>query len=1055
MSVAAEPTLAHIQESVLLLESLTIAIQESPTRTCAEGKLLELICDVTGWAVGEYWSLTADRSRLALLHSSSRDPGRCRSQASDDAAPLALCDLDHGIAAQIFQARSSRWGATPPAQEDPWHARLADADGLKQWLGVCLQAKGEVVGVLVFLTPQVADDDIHTVQLLAGVSRQLAYMLQRRRAEDSLEERARITALGAEVGIIVTKARALRDMLQQCSDAIVRHLGAAFARIWTLDPAGTELQLEASAGLYTHIDGAHARIKVGKFKIGRIAATRSPHLTNSVQTDPAVSDPEWAAREGMVAFAGYPLIVENRLLGVVAMFARQALSEFTLKALGSLTDAIALGIERMRTHETLLLQQARLDIVQQAGRIGTFDWCIPSGDVVWSEQLETLYGLPAGGFGGRYEAWRRQVHPEDIAQLETEIADAIRDRMAIDTEFRAVRSDGSVCWINMQARTIYDAVGAPQRMAGINMDVTQQKEAEQVLRLRALQQEAVADLSQRALIWNDLSFLMQEAVATVATTLDVERCGILELVSDDQELSLREGVGLRESSIGQTRIPVAGSPFSGVLERDAPELVDDVAADPRFACLGEHLQGTAGSAISVLIPGVGKPYGVLTVLTRCGRRFSSDDLSFLKAVAYVVANAIHRHQSDEERFLLSSAIAQATESVLVTRPDGGIVYVNPAFERIFGFSRAEAVGSTPRLLRSGTHDDAFYRGIWQTVASGQTWSGEIVNRRKDGSLLTQLLTITPLRNQQGDVSHFIAVGVDVTERKRLEAQLAQSQKLESIGQLAAGIAHEINTPTQYVGDNLHFLGSAFRDLEGVIRAQDAFFRAARDQGGLSPAGAAVDQAYAKSDLEYLLSEIPKAVTQTLEGVDSVARIVRAMKEFSHPGGEEMAPADINQAILSTATVARNEWKYVAELVTDLDPNLPAVPCLIGEVKQVLLNLIVNAAHAIADVVERDPARKGAITISTRAVGLGVEIRVADTGTGIPERHRQRIFDPFFTTKAVGKGTGQGLTIAHTVVVKKHRGSLDFETEEGKGTTFIVRLPAASEQPCPEGSLATP
>jgi signal transduction histidine kinase len=191
----------------------------------------------------------------------------------------------------------------------------------------------------------------------------------------------------------------------------------------------------------------------------------------------------------------------------------------------------------------------------------------------------------------------------------------------------------------------------------------------------------------------------------------------------------------------------------------------------------------------------------------------------------------------------------------------------------------------------------------------------------------------------------------------------------------------------------------------------------------------------------LKEEVPRAIEQTLDGVNRVAKIVRAMKEFSHPSSEGKVAADVNRLIDNTITVANNEWKYVADLVRDFDPSLPLVPCIAGELNQVILNLIVNAAHAIGESIKADPGRKGIITITTRAAEAGVEIRVKDTGTGIPVEARAKIFDPFFTTKAVGKGTGQGLTIAHGVIVKKHGGRLSFETEMGVGTTFVIHLPA--------------
>jgi signal transduction histidine kinase len=280
--------------------------------------------------------------------------------------------------------------------------------------------------------------------------------------------------------------------------------------------------------------------------------------------------------------------------------------------------------------------------------------------------------------------------------------------------------------------------------------------------------------------------------------------------------------------------------------------------------------------------------------------------------------------------------------------------------------------------------------------------------------------------------------VEIEDRHRMEGELRLAQKLESVGQLAAGIAHEINTPIQFIGDNLRFISDIVGQLEEVFTAQEALL--ATTSGANADA---LKAACERADLEYIRGEVPKAASQGLEGVERVASLVRALKEFSHPDGVDLKPVDLNQAIRTTAVVARNEYKYVAELQFDLDDRLPQVVCNQGEINQVILNLIVNAAHAIGDC--KDTRGMGVITVSTRHTETGVEIRIKDTGTGIPEGVRSRIFDPFFTTKAVGKGTGQGLYLAHSIVVGRHQGSIGFETELGVGTTFIIQLPNKSPE----------
>ena len=253
-----------------------------------------------------------------------------------------------------------------------------------------------------------------------------------------------------------------------------------------------------------------------------------------------------------------------------------------------------------------------------------------------------------------------------------------------------------------------------------------------------------------------------------------------------------------------------------------------------------------------------------------------------------------------------------------------------------------------------------------------------------------------------------------------------------------------------MGDNVRFLGDATIDLAAVLAGADRLCRAAlAGEPAVEPARA-LAALQTEVDLPYLLAEIPGTIEQTLEGVERVATIVRAMREFSHPGTDDKTLVDINRALESTITVSRNEWKYVAEVETRLADDLPLLSCLPGELNQVFLNILVNAAHAIADQTDGGSSGKGVITVSTRADERWLEVRIADTGGGIPAHIQERIFDPFFTTKGVGRGTGQGLAIARSVVVDKHRGRLRFQTDPGRGTTFVIELPLHRPESPPAG-----
>jgi PAS domain S-box-containing protein len=571
---------------------------------------------------------------------------------------------------------------------------------------------------------------------------------ERKRAEEETRQRAQLSALAAAVGLSMNETDSLAHALQQCAGALVTHLGAAVARIWTLNEGDGMLELEASAGLNTDVNGPHGTVPVGQFKIGRIARERKAHLTNTVIGDPEVGDQAWARGEGMVAFAGHPLIVGERVVGVMALFARHTLSGDVISALASVADHIALGIERHRNAEALRSAEERMRFALQNADIGIWDIDYATGTLRWSETIEAHYGLQPGTFGGTFEAFVERVHPDDRKSVIETMARAMRSGADFSVQNRTIWPDGTVRWLSGAGRVL----------------------------------------------------------------------------------------------------------------------------------LGEH----------------GEPV----------------------------------------------------------------------------------------------------RGV--------------------------------------------GISVDDTPRRTLELELLHAQKLESVGRLASGVAHEINTPVQFVSDSVYFVQEAMANLVEI----GAKYRAVVELVLADlPARAAADvaaRAEQELDLPYMLANVPAALDRAIDGLNRVTVIVRSMKEFAHPDRTEMAAVDLNRAIRSTLAIARHEYKYVADIETDFG-EIPLVTCHGGDVNQVFLNIIVNAAHAIGDAIEGTPAT-GRIVVQTRVDGETVVVRISDNGGGIPEAIRDRVFEPFFTTKEVGKGTGQGLAIARGVIVGKHNGELTFETETGRGTTFVVRLP---------------
>jgi signal transduction histidine kinase len=402
----------------------------------------------------------------------------------------------------------------------------------------------------------------------------------------------------------------------------------------------------------------------------------------------------------------------------------------------------------------------------------------------------------------------------------------------------------------------------------------------------------------------------------------------------------------------------------------------------------------------------------------------------------------------QSQYLMEAVIADVPAAILACDATGRFFLHNRAADDLFAIGTATdstSGASTPKELAVDVFlPDAVTpvapedRPMLRALRGDLVSDTEFVLVKVSGEAQTVRSSARRLVGQNGECLGAVSITQDVSQRKKLERELANAQKLETIGHMAAGVAHEINTPVQFVSDNVQFVRTAMTDVTAVIQAYRDLQHAVESSGDVASAARRASEAEKAADLDFIMENAPPALDSSLEGLGRIATIVRSMKEFAHPDHADKTSADLNQAIKSTLVIAHNEYKYVAEVETDFG-ELPPVPCYLGEINQVVLNLLVNAAHAISDVV-KDSGAMGKITVRTRLDADQVEIAIGDTGTGIPEAAREKVFDPFFTTKEVGRGTGQGLAIAHSVIVKKHGGTLRFETESGKGTTFFIRLP---------------
>jgi len=708
-----------------------------------------------------------------------------------------------------------------------------------------------------------------------------------------------------------------------------------------------------------------------------------------------------------VAARNIPVIftTTKRDLGIMFRAAQAKPSGLLLKPLEQHMLAVALETAlRLRAEDMLARRCQDLSeserrfraVFEQAG-VGVNRQTPEGRFIEVNERFARLLGRPAMELIGR--SYREFTYPDDLEGQEAAFQDLLTGRQdSVVREKRYLRPDGSLVWCRINLTAVRDEHGHSECLLAVTEDITARKRAETELVNQLAFQRSLMDAAVNPIFVQDPAghyVSINKACATLLgmTIESAQGLTAREIFSDDlwEELAERDREILTRGGVQE---------FEVALEDASGRLRHLVLNRARFDDAEGHPQGIVGVATDV-----------------------------------TDSKRVEKDLRDEQE-VLRRILAGIRAGIFIIDPrTKRIEDVNPVAEELCGRPREELVGEPCRAI--------CWRGMdGRDVTACPLVERNILNEemrlvRPDGRTVPVIKTVVSAK-RRGEVRLFEIV-FDVSERKALERQLAVAQKLESIGELAAGIAHEINTPTQYIGDNLHFLSTAFAGLGTALSRVQAEAERLADVAGDAAAREAIAAARSEADVDFLLEEAPRALEQSVEGVGRVTAIVSAMKKFSHPGGEEKTAVDINAAVENTVTVAKNEWKYVADVVLELDRNLPPVFCLPGDFNQVILNILVNAAHAVAEKV-KGKAEKGVITIRTASDGDNLVLSVTDTGMGIAEENRGKIFDPFFTTKEVGKGTGQGLAITHNIVVSKHGGAIDFESEPGRGTTFFVRVP---------------
>ncbi|VAX25879.1 hypothetical protein MNBD_NITROSPINAE02-425 [hydrothermal vent metagenome] len=629
----------------------------------------------------------------------------------------------------------------------------------------------------------------------------------------------------------------------------------------------------------------------------------------------------------------------------------------------------------------------------------------------WNPAAELMYGYCAEEIIGEklteyiVPATYRERHDNGLANFKIDGQGSVIGKTV---ELSAVRKNGQEFPIELSLAAV--KIQREWHAVGVTRDITTRKKAEEKLRLNQDRLSRIVETIAEGLYIVDAKGRIVFANKASLKLFGLEKEELYKRTYNDSRWNIRNSRGepINEEDYPFVKVKNTGKPVYGIEliapQKDDKELIISINAAPMYG-----------------------PDGAFQ-----GMVATQDDITENK----LAERALIKANRENEQLLT------ALPSIMISlNRDRCILKWNSMAEKAFGLKCGKVVNTL--------FYDHNIKWEWDKIKSamdkceGKSKAVELDNiryTRADGKEGFIDLTINPVRNESNKVEGFLLLGVDITEKRILESHLTQAQKLESIGSLAAGIAHEINTPTQFVGDNIHFLEEAFRDIQSVMEKYSGLVEECESQGEKSKLLGEIREINERIDIEFLTEEIPKAIESSLKGVERVTTIVRAMKDFSHPGSKERVLVDINNSIQSTITVARNEWKYVANMETQFDPSLKMVPCYPDAFNQVILNLITNAAHAIGDVIRGESGKKGEIGVITKKENDWAVITITDNGGGVPNSIKDKLFDHFFTTKEVGKGTGQGLAISRAIIVEKHGGAISFDSKEGEGTTFTVKIP---------------
>jgi PAS domain S-box-containing protein len=829
----------------------------------------------------------------------------------------------------------------------------------------------------------------------------------RKGAEDSLQKTNRALHMISNCKQILIRATDEIELLKNICRLVVVEGGNAMAWVgYAGEDEAKSVPVMAQAGLETgyletlQITWA-ADVPRGRGPTGTAIRTGRVSIFRNLDKDHEFAPwREQAQRCGYQSAIGLPLTVGNQTFGALTIYStrKDAFDEAEAGLLLELADDLAFGLgalrslaEHRRTEQALRESEERLRLAQTAAKTGIFDVDLVRDYATWTEEAEAVFGFAPGTYDHASETFWQLLHPEDRERIRQITNQAIADHSEFEAEYRFHRhGDNALRWSLVRGRAVYDKSGRPVRLLGVNIDITELKNAELALRMSEALYHSLVEQMPAGIFRKDaegryvfVNSLYCQIKGMKAEDFLGKRPG--EVAAAEAAKQDPEGVATKYAAKGEeihARIIQTGKSVEAEEEYSGPD-------------------GRKQFMHVVRIPvraADGKVIGTQGILF---------DITQLK-------------QAEEAYMRLATAVEQAAEDIMITDATGKILYVNPAFEKISGYTRTEAIGQNPRLLKSGKHDAAFYQRMWAMLAHGGVWSGHFINKKKNGTLFEEEATISPIRDSAGKIINYVAVRRDVTREVALEAQLRQAQKMEAIGTLAGGVAHDFNNVLAAI------LGSAElikMDIEPEHPARE------------------------------FLDQIFLAGKRARE-------VVQQILTFSQRRESERSVIHLQPVVKECVKLLRSTIPAMVDVSCHFDPDCSPVLADPAQIHQVIMNLCTNAWQAL-------PENHGSIRVNLEMceidelmmaghpdlpAGPAVRLSICDNGSGMDKATLERMFEPFFTTKPVGEGSGLGLAVVHGIV-KAHQGVITVESEPGKGTVFNIYLPpqASEEEEAPAES----